>query len=438
MLGQDHYSSGIQTGRLPAINSFIDLRIPGDGRPSVNRSYVFLIKGLFNGHTFIYRNYFNTSNIVNTSTTVNNGMGQQSQSINLGNYKSSSSSISYDPKKYSVDIVHPNPELFSSPDPREWKQAMTQPETIVITTDAYSSNYRMAPTVKNSQSVVDANKAFRNADSQNSRQSITVENSQSVVDASRTFREADSQNFRQSLTVGNSRSIVDANQAFRNTDTVNLNSVKNGQAVSDSNRAFREADSAATQRQQAAEAERLAQSTALDNPELYQKLSNDNYYLSSLIGAGADLQQNLFEVTILPENEKLAEQLKTLRVNPTFRISDFNAPGKSVTTVSMPYQTAEFKRILPSSNLQKELAFQVRCDSKMQLYRYLCEMLPTDGFGQFDLDLYRKDQKIYLCDIIVKAYEMGRSAQELTVSYSDTPMFGFHTPVYFWHSIIVH
>lgn len=131
-----------------------------------------------------------------------------------------------------------------------------------------------------------------------------------------------------------------------------------------------------------------------------------NQTLANLIDSGADAQANLFEVTIFAgqnAEEFSSLEAQAIQKNLTFRINNFNAPAKQLPTQDLPYQTAVYKKIVPGSSLTRQLDFNIRLDYNYKIYWYLHRIFAGDSFGNFDLNLLKKNFENYVCTIQVKA-----------------------------------
>lgn len=104
-------------------------------------------------------------------------------------------------------------------------------------------------------------------------------------------------------------------------------------------------------------------------------------YLSDLIGAGADAQSNLFQITF--SNESL-DNIYTR--NLQIRTQDFPAPNITVQTTSFSYQNIEVTKAIPSSNFDRKLVLKLRLDQDYLVYQGLKKTLCINELGSFSLD----------------------------------------------------
>lgn len=103
--------------------------------------------------------------------------------------------------------------------------------------------------------------------------------------------------------------------------------------------------------------------------------------ISDLINAGNDAATNLFQVSVLIDNEDSSP----LR----FRATDVTIPGIGNSVVSLPYQGTEYLYIAPGVALTRRLSIVYRIDDNYAVLKKLYSLLNLgttagDGYAQTD------------------------------------------------------
>lgn len=103
-------------------------------------------------------------------------------------------------------------------------------------------------------------------------------------------------------------------------------------------------------------------------------------FLQNLIQTGPDASLNLFVVNFQPHGDSEYDEVLSLRT------TQFPTPKRDVETTSVVYQNIELKKIVPSSQIDRELTFNVRIDSYFDVLTKLRSKQAIDSNGLFVLD----------------------------------------------------
>jgi len=100
-----------------------------------------------------------------------------------------------------------------------------------------------------------------------------------------------------------------------------------------------------------------------------------NTFLENLIQTGPDASLNLFAVNFKKHNSPDYDNKLSLRV------TNFPTPSRNIQTASLKYQNIEIKTLAPSSDISREVTFNVRIDEDFRILKSLRDMQAINKYG---------------------------------------------------------